>query len=123
MPRCNDLPEGLDPRSFRASFGHNTNVWAFKRKPGTSDLTPPYLTIGGPSAVFPLDFDTTQNYFTPHDFGVQMRRCSDMPVQAQVSSRCRCREPEACGELDAAVEQAAKEGKFARSEDPVTLHF
>ena len=24
---CNAVPEDLHPKSFRAAFGHNTNIW------------------------------------------------------------------------------------------------
>lgn len=29
---CNAIPEDLHPKSFRATFGHNTNIWAFKNR-------------------------------------------------------------------------------------------
>ncbi len=25
------IPEGIHPQSFRSTFGHNTNIWAFKK--------------------------------------------------------------------------------------------
>ena len=28
---CNNMPEALHPKSFRGTFGHNTNVWATKQ--------------------------------------------------------------------------------------------
>lgn len=35
---CGAIPEGWDPRSFRSSFGHNTNIFLFKG-PGAQDIS------------------------------------------------------------------------------------
>lgn len=29
---CGAIPEGLDPRSFRSSFGHSADLWAFRMR-------------------------------------------------------------------------------------------
>lgn len=47
---CGALPEGLDPHSFRSTFGHNTNLWAFKRQPW-------FAKIGSAAALVPPTYD------------------------------------------------------------------
>jgi hypothetical protein len=40
----------VDPRSFRSTFGHNTNLWAFKKQPW-------FANIGSPATLVPADYD------------------------------------------------------------------
>jgi hypothetical protein len=75
---CNFIPEDLHPKSFRASFGHNTNVWAVSERTG--------LAIGRPVGVFSLDQDLHE-WFTRSSFGMAGRPCEHLQPSVQVGTR------------------------------------
>ena len=53
---CNYLPEDLHPRSFRAYFGHNTNVWAAASAAGlkvSGRGPPPCMLLQGATLLGP----------------------------------------------------------------------
>lgn len=103
------IPEDLNPRGFRASFGHNTNIWA-SRMPGS----PP---LDGEASLLPLN-TPGDKWFVESEFedegvyGVGWRRCRDMDPQWQVRHRCHCTDKNVCGKEEAQVLKWAKEGKL-----------
>lgn len=86
---CGFIPEDLHPKSFRGSFGHNTNVWAVRDRAG--------MPVGGPTGVFSLDQDLHE-WFSQDDKGMGGRICKDLQPNVQVRHRCACSVKEVCGE-------------------------
>ena len=103
--RCNAIPEQLHPHSFRATFGHNTNVWAARegwvrageegaegegggrRRDSSSSL----LRLGRPVGVFgPSDPLTSWLPTTRAGTGMGGRPCVDLPLEVRVAHRCPC---------------------------------
>lgn len=112
---CQSLPEALDPRSFRASFGYNTNIWATlkekKKNKGREDEEE-LMRLNDTAALFPNNYDVKENYFSPREYGSGGRGCMSLDAAVQVMHRCRCREEEVCGELERVVMKLAGEGKM-----------
>ena len=103
---CGAIPESLHPRSFRATFGHNTNVWAGRG--GLAGLTEGGEEVG----VFGPADPARGAWFsdTRTEVGLGGRPCAGLPPEVQVVHRCRCRQPAVCGKEEAAAVQAAQEG-------------
>ncbi|KAK9785855.1 hypothetical protein WJX73_004640 [Symbiochloris irregularis] len=99
---CNSIPEDLHPKSFRACFGHNTNVWA-----STQRIFPKDGPVVG---VMALDQELGTWYGKDPLYGMGLRPCSILPPMLQVRHRCRCTNMTACGEEAALVEKLAKKG-------------
>lgn len=72
---CGFIPEDLHPKSFRGSFGHNTNVWAVRDRAG--------MPLGGPTGVFSLDQDLHE-WFSQGVTGMGGRVCKDLQPNVQV---------------------------------------
>ncbi|KAL4449442.1 hypothetical protein ABPG77_007086 [Micractinium sp. CCAP 211/92] len=103
---CMSIPEGIHPQSFRSTFGHNTNIWAFKKKPW-------FASIGGPATLAPLDFDIQHEFFVPGGVvGAARRMCAHLPPEAMVMHRCPCTAKEVCGALEEKVARLAKNGQL-----------
>ncbi|KAL6746244.1 hypothetical protein V8C86DRAFT_3149980 [Haematococcus lacustris] len=104
---CNALPEDVNPRSLRSVIGHNTNLWASKRKD---------LPLSGTVGVIKLDAPANQ-YFVPTGsiFGSGSRQCAHLPTMVQVRHRCPCTEPAVCGEEQAAAQVAAQANQITSS--------
>lgn len=75
---CNFIPEDLHPKSFRGSFGHNTNVWAIRERASG-------MPIGPPVGVFSLDQDLHE-WFTRTEHGMAGRPCKHLQPNVQVSA-------------------------------------
>ncbi|PRW60388.1 A disintegrin and metallo ase with thrombospondin motifs 12 [Chlorella sorokiniana] len=104
---CGAIPEGWDPRSFRSSFGHNTNIFVFKGP------TPPGVEIGGPASLAPPDYDVQHKYFVPTGvMGLGGRICTGQTPDTQVMHRCPCVKKDVCGPLEELVKKLAAEGKL-----------
>jgi hypothetical protein len=101
---CGAIPEGLHPASFRATFGHNTNVWAARREGGG-----PALPRGDVVGVLPADAPRG-TWFAAGDRGMGGRPCAGLPPAVQVIHRCRCTQRDACGAEENAVVEAARSG-------------
>ena len=133
------MPEGVDPHSFRSTFGHNTNIWAFKQserapptlaaairvpRGGTAQVTsatlarlpvpvePSYARVGPPASLAPLDYDVRHKYFVEGGAGAARRPCAQLPPEVQVAHRCTCTAPDACGALAEKITRLAAEGKL-----------
>ncbi|EFN60043.1 hypothetical protein CHLNCDRAFT_133271 [Chlorella variabilis] len=103
---CGALPEGLDPHSFRSTFGHNTNLWAFKRQPW-------FAKIGSAAALVPPTYDVRHKFFVKGgEKGAARRPCLQLQPDVQVAHRCPCTDKDVCGELEQRVKELAKEGKM-----------
>ena len=133
---CQSLPEGLDPRSFRASFGYNTNIWATLKKGKKNDEREgeeeeeededgafnfkgtksksgmELMRLNDTAALFSNGYDVKKNYFSPREYGSGGRECMSLDAVVQVMHRCRCREEEVCGELEKVVMKMAGQGKM-----------
>lgn len=104
---CGAIPEGWDPRSFRSSFGHNTNIFLFKGP------VPPGMEVGGPASLAPPDFDVRTKFFLPKGvMGLGGRICTGQPPETQVMHRCPCLKKDICGPLEERIKQVAAEGKL-----------
>lgn len=101
---CNAMPEVFDPQSFRSSFGHNTNIWAF--------LGANISAVEGIASLIPLEQDLSKTFFSETGLGAARRICQHLPPEVQVSHRCHCRSKDVCGELEARVLALAAEGKM-----------
>lgn len=110
--RCNAIPEQLHPHSFRATFGHNTNVWAARggwvrveeggEKTGgeeggrsgpslSSSSSSSLLRLGRPVGVFgPSDPLTSWLPTTRSGTGMGGRPCAGLAVEVRVAHRCPC---------------------------------
>ena len=103
--RCNSIPEQLHPHSFRATFGHNTNVFAARKRwvrvvegkggdggeraSGRGDSS--LLRLGRPVGVFgPSDPLTSWLPTTRAGVGMGGRLCSALPFEVKVAHRCPC---------------------------------
>lgn len=113
-PLCTDrliLPRhqaGIDPHSFRSSFGHNTNIWAYRHSDGQRR---PWET---PSLQTSTLFQPNHtSFFSPHDLGAARRVCKDLPPVAQVAHRCSCSNATVCAEAQTMMERLDAEGKLA----------
>lgn len=102
MFRCNSIPEGIDPRSFRSTFRTSTDVWLVRND---SNSLPHF---NGMAQLFPADYDVDK-YFSPHEWGVGGEMCAKVSPLEQISKRCHCTDDEICGALEKAVLQAAAE--------------
>ncbi|KAL3144968.1 hypothetical protein ABBQ32_003472 [Trebouxia sp. C0010 RCD-2024] len=79
---CSSIPEDLHPRSFRATFGHNTNIWVMQ---GNNTFQ-----VGSPVGVMGLQQDTKEWYGRhPLLLGMGYRLCQDLDPTIQVGSRLR----------------------------------
>ena len=122
--RCNAIPEQLHPHSFRATFGHNTNVWAARkgwertrtegggeeeegggRKEGAErrgkgkGSSSHLLRLGRPVGVFgPFDPLTSWLPTTRSGVGMGGRLCDALPLEVKVAHRCPCDGGERGGE-------------------------
>ena len=112
MWACQAMPEALHPRSFRATFGHNTNLWA------RMGALPPFAKAGAEASLFPAGFNFSAEFFSPHGLGAGRRPCDSLPNAVVVPHRCPCRgdnvggEDEECAELEALVRLLAREGRM-----------
>ncbi|GAX77185.1 hypothetical protein CEUSTIGMA_g4631.t1 [Chlamydomonas eustigma] len=108
MGRCGAVPEQINPRSLRSDLGHNTNIWAAK--------TGLLMQTNGTVGVLKLG-DHADTYFIPKgsDWGMGMRRCSDMDPKWQVRHRCPCTNPVVCGAEEELYKRLASEGKLAHN--------
>ena len=106
--RCNSIPEQLHPHSFRATFGHSTNVWAARegwvrageeeeegertgRRDSRSSSSSSLLRLGRPVGVFgPSDPLTSWLPTTRAGTGMGGRPCADLPLEVRVAHRCPC---------------------------------
>ncbi|KAL4449441.1 hypothetical protein ABPG77_007085 [Micractinium sp. CCAP 211/92] len=106
MYECGSIPEGLDPRSFRSSFGHSANLWAFRMQPW-------FANIGMPAALVPPTYDVQHKYFVlGGEFGTGGRACLKLPPHEQVMNRCPCTAKDECGELERLVTELAAAGQL-----------
>ena len=104
---CGAIPEGLHPRSFRATFGHNTNVWA-ARPPATEIARGEVVGVLGPA-------DRPRSWFAAGDraaTGMGGRPCATLKPSVQVIHRCRCTDRTVCGEEEEAAVAAAHAGEL-----------
>ncbi|KAA6428036.1 MAG: hypothetical protein FRX49_02697 [Trebouxia sp. A1-2] len=91
---CNAIPEDLHPKSFRAAFGHNTNV-------------------GTPVGVMALDQDLNEWYGQqPLKLGMGYRPCDLISPDVQVRHRCTCTNVTVCGAEAKLIETLAKQGRM-----------
>ncbi|KAL4427805.1 hypothetical protein ABPG75_001894 [Micractinium tetrahymenae] len=106
MFNCLSIPEGIHPQSFRSVFGHNTNIWAFKKKPW-------FASIGGTASLAPVDSDIQHEFFIPGGIvGAARRLCVHLPPEVAVMHRCPCVTKEVCGRLEEKVKRLAQEGQL-----------
>ena len=70
------MPEGFDPQSFRSSFGHNTNIWAFR---GAN-----ISAVEGLATLIPLEQDLSKTFFSEDGLGAARRICKDVRPETQV---------------------------------------
>lgn len=102
---CNAIPEDLHPKSFRAAFGHNTNIWLMQDKKA--------FKVGSPVGVMALDQDLDEWYGQqPLKLGMGYRPCEALSPDVQVRHRCTCTNITVCGEEARLVETLAKQGKM-----------
>ncbi|EFJ41791.1 hypothetical protein VOLCADRAFT_98168 [Volvox carteri f. nagariensis] len=121
---CGGVPEGLNPRSFRSNFGHNTNIWAAKTTSasGGSSRTGPGAGAGAGAgaALFQLEgvsgilapTDPADKYFQTNSDAAGMggRICRDLDPQVQVKHRCPCSKQSVCGEEEQEILKAVAAG-------------
>lgn len=113
------VPEMFDPQSFRGALGHNTNLWCTRAR----HLFPPTLPH---ATMVPPSWDP-RSYFLDvfaqnTAIGMASRACHHLPDDMLVFSRCRCTNPDSCGEEEAAVLEVAQKGlmhPMAYALDPV----
>lgn len=102
---CNSIPEDLNPKSFRAAFGHNTNIWLMQGKQT--------FKVGSPVGVMGLDQDMTEWYGQrPLQLGMGYRPCELLDPSIQVRHRCTCTSATVCGAEAALVESLAQQGSM-----------
>ena len=104
---CGAIPEGLHPRSFRATFGHNTNVWA-ARPPATEIVRGEVVGVLGPH-------DPPRSWFPSGDraaTGMGGRPCAALQPSVQVIHRCRCTDAAVCGAEEEAAVATARSGEL-----------
>ena len=77
------MPEGLHPHSFRATFGHNTNLWAVREGSPSRALA----TLGAAASLAPLDYDVQRQYFVPGQVGSGRRPCAALEPKVQVGGQ------------------------------------
>ncbi|KAG2497660.1 hypothetical protein HYH03_004399 [Edaphochlamys debaryana] len=105
---CNQIPEDLSPRSFRATFQHNTNVWV-ARGASLED----HLQLSGAVGVVDLQAPPSRWMSTTgQNTGLGCAWCDMDPVW-QVRSRCPCTQPAVCGPEQETVERLAAQGLLA----------
>jgi len=102
---CGSIPEGLHPRSFRGTFGHNTNVWAARDPAGLT----PGPCVGTLAPDEPL---TGWASVERAAVGLGGRPCAGLPPAVQVVHRCACTERSVCGAEEALVHKLAGEGRM-----------
>jgi len=133
--RCNAIPEQLHPHSFRATFGHNTNVWAARRgwarvagggggggggegggggggrgRGSSSGSSSSLLRLSRPVGVFgPSDPLTSWLPSTRAGVGMGGRPCADLPPEVRVAHRCPCGGVAAEGEEEEQKREAEDE--------------
>ncbi|KAL0024793.1 hypothetical protein WJX79_007618 [Trebouxia sp. C0005] len=99
---CNAIPEDLHPKSFRAAFGHNTNVWLMQDKKA--------FKVGTPVGVMALDQDLNEWYGQqPLKLGMGYRPCDLISPDVQVRHRCTCTNVTVCGAEAKLIETLAKQ--------------
>jgi hypothetical protein len=77
------LPTQLHPKSFRAMFEYNTNVWA--------SLGSRHMRRGPVVGVLPWEQDLAADYFPAQNqsWGMGMRQCAGISRHFAVVHRCR----------------------------------
>lgn len=102
---CNSIPEDLHPKSFRSTFGHNTNIWL------TTNSTA--FQVGKPVGIMSMKQDMSEFYSqSPLRLGMGSRPCDAVDPKMQVRHRCTCTNETLCGAEAALVEQLSQQGKM-----------
>ncbi|GFR52894.1 hypothetical protein Agub_g15528, partial [Astrephomene gubernaculifera] len=104
---CFRPPEDAHPQGLRVMFAFNTNLWAAANRSSIPQLD-------GPVGLFGPQQDPRASWWSQRseEQGVGNRACSYLPPALQLRSRCRCRQPTACGAEQAALLAALQAGRL-----------